>query len=89
MAWKIVTEPQGRNGEDASSEADAINNGGIVYYLAEGEYSKQEVARVAFDRSNSKNPRVSFLAQCKKTADKAVAAAKLLNTDLMGNGELE
>lgn len=90
--WIIVTEPQGRDLNRPNIEK---NKGGLVFFLQKvtegGSITsyRQEVARVAFERSQSKNPRTSFATQCDKVAKTAIAAVTILNTDLMGDGELQ
>lgn len=90
--WRIECEPQGRNVNDPNTDK---NLGGLVIYLQKysdvgyTDGTRQEVNRVAFDRSQSANPRSQFQAQVDKEIAKAVKAAEILNTDLMGDGTLQ
>lgn len=86
MKWRITTQPQGRDVNRPNFEK---NNGGLVIYLENTESGgRTEVSRVAFDRKESKYPRESFEVRSEKEVAKAVAACKILNTDLMGDGTL-
>lgn len=88
MGWNILAEPQGAN--SGASPESAENTGGVVVYLIEGSdrSTRQEVSRVAYDRSKSKNPRTTFDTQLTKELAKAVTACQKIN-DLMGDGELQ
>lgn len=93
MKWIILSEPQGR---DVSRPNNEKNKGGLVFFLVkctdDGSPAypsvKQEVARVAFERKESANPKTGFATQCDKVIKTAIAAATVLNRDLMGTGEL-
>lgn len=87
--YKIVAEAKGQNTSYAPETAE--NKGGIVIYLQKvglNDGGRQEVERVAFDRSRSKNPRVPFDVQLDKSLTKARAAVKSLNELLNESGEL-
>lgn len=73
--WIVVCKPQ------EVRSADGKNMGGIVVLLRKGDkyLGDSEVARVAYDRTNSKNPRVSFDIQVKKVQKKAHTAVDVLN----------
>lgn len=80
-----MAEPQGRPPENVK------NTGGMVihlYNVAKPEFPLQEVARVAFDRKNSKNPRRDYTPQLAATMKTAQSSIDLLNHQLMGTGEL-
>jgi hypothetical protein len=90
--WKIIAEPQGRN---VNNPGEKRNDGGLVIFLYR-PYSggmvgqseaKQEVNRVAFDRTQSTNPDKSFSEVCDEVIAAAVHACKILNNDLMGDGK--
>lgn len=90
--WAIVCEPQGKNPgtkPKGSSKTKGKNEGGVIVYLSDGGYSKQEVARVGFERKNTINPDVMFEVQLASVVAKARAAVKLLNTKFVDSGELQ
>jgi hypothetical protein len=85
--WRIVCEPQGRD------MYQSVNNGGLVFFLCKpssqnSDSTKQEVDRVAFDRSVSTNPDVSFKDRVNQVVEVANAAAEVLNNQLWGDGTL-
>lgn len=83
--YRIVARPRGEN-------KDGKNLGGIVVLLLkDGEDPSdngQELGRVAFDRSQSKNPNVDFEAQLKIEVDKAKAAITQINALFQEAGQL-
>lgn len=88
MAFRIIAEPQGAN--SAASAETAENKGGMVIYVQDlsGGFGKQEVGRVAFERSRSKYPRVPFDVQIDKEVAKARKCIALMNDLLSEAGEL-
>lgn len=82
--WFVVCKPQTVRSDDGK------NMSGIVVFLRKREiddqgetkvktFGDEEVARVAFDRTNSKNPRISFDVQLAKVRNKAQSAVETLN----------
>jgi hypothetical protein len=91
MAWEIVVEPEGKNpGSTEVSDGRGANEGGMVIFLAQpGQHrNRQEVARVAFERANSRNPDTEFHEQLEAEVHKARTAVRLLNETLTGDGML-
>lgn len=88
MSWKIVADPQGAN--SAASPELAENKGGMVIYLVENSdmLRKREIGRVAFERANSKYPRVPYDVQLDKTVEKARKSIQVLNDLMSEAGEL-
>lgn len=72
--WIVVAKPR-------EVRAEGKNLSGLVFMLRKGNFylGDSEVARVGFDRTNSKNPRVNFDVQVKKVQKKAQSAADVLN----------
>lgn len=89
MGWNILAEPQGAN--SGATPESAENTGGIVIYLMldTDRITRQEVTRVAYDRSRSKNPRTTFDTQLTKELAKAVTACQKINDLLVEAGELQ
>lgn len=95
--WKVIFEPQGKNPgrltklagriTGVADDPDGQNVGGIVVLVTNGS-TRQEVSRVAYVRSNSKNPDTSFNEQLSRETQKARDACDLLNGTLASCGEL-
>lgn len=87
--WVIVAEPQGKNpgsrstAEKVKGKLTGKNEGGVILYLetfSNGGSNRQEVGRVAFDRSQAAHPDRSFKAALSEAVQIANDAAGVLNT---------
>ena len=91
---RVLVEPQGRNpgplpeGEEAPEGTQGTNQGGMIIYISGSDFGRQEVARVAWVRRNSKNPDVPFADQLRAEVDKAKQAIDVINELTAGAGEL-
>jgi hypothetical protein len=82
LAWKISAKPEGRNG-------DGKNEGGMVVYLvAPGTASREEVGRVAFERANSLHPDVPYEDQLDIEIGKARKTIEVIEELTANAGEL-
>lgn len=72
MSWEISCRPEGKN-------QDGENKGGIVVYLVNGT-AREEVGRVAFDRSESESPGRPFAEVLDEYLANAKKGAEAVNT---------
>ena len=79
-SWQLVIEPKGDND-------NGVNKGGMVIYLQNGSV-KEEIGRVAFERTNSLYPDVSFEDQLDIEVSKATKSITILHDLAEGAGEL-